>query len=62
MSSSKRITAALATGDDTGDCTVFVAFILTQIAKSLKQLIEETRGVTLTAENRLEIARHCIWG
>ena len=49
---------ALATGDDTGDCTVFVLFILTQIAKSLKQLIEETRGVTLTAENRLGIARH----
>ena len=48
---------ALATGDDTGDCSVFVAFILTQIAKALKQLIEETRGVTLTAENRLGIAR-----
>ena len=48
---------ALAMGDDTGDCTVFVAFILTQIAKALKQLIEETRGVTLTAENRLGIAR-----
>jgi Fic family protein len=48
---------ALAKGDATGDCTVFVAFILTQIEKSLKQLIEETRGVTLTAENRIEIAR-----
>ena len=48
---------ALATGDDTGDCSVFVAFILTQIAKAPKQLIEETRGVTLTAENRLGIAR-----
>jgi len=48
---------ALATGDDTGDCTVFVAFILAQIEKSIKQLIEETRGVTLTAENRLGIAR-----
>jgi Fic family protein len=48
---------ALAKGDDTGDCTVFVAFILAQIEKSLKQMIEETRGVTLTAENRLGIAR-----
>jgi Fic family protein len=49
--------SALAKGDDTGDCTVFVAFILAQIEKSLKQLIEETRGVTLTAGNRLGIAR-----
>ena len=48
---------ALARGDDTGDCTMFVAFILAQIEKSLKQLIEETRGVTLTAGKRLEIAR-----
>ena len=48
---------ALANGDDTGDGTVFVAFIITQIEKSLKKLIEETRGVTLTAENRLGIAR-----
>ena len=48
---------ALAKGDDTGDCTVFVAFILTQIEKSLKQLIEETRSVTLTAANRLGLAR-----
>jgi Fic family protein len=48
---------ALAMGDDAGDCTVFAAFSLTQIEKSLKQLIEETRGVTLTVENRLEIAR-----
>jgi Fic family protein len=48
---------SLAKGDDTGDYTVFAAFILAQIEKSLKQLIEETRGVTLTAKNRLEIAR-----
>jgi len=48
---------SLAVGDDTADCTVFVAFILTQIEKSLKQLIEETRGVILSAEKRLEIAR-----
>jgi hypothetical protein len=46
---------ALATGDDTGGCTGFVAFILAQIEKSLKQLIEESRGVTLTAENRIGI-------
>jgi Fic family protein len=51
---------ALAIGDDSGDCTVFVAFILEQIEKSIKQLIEETRGVTLTAENRLGIARTII--
>jgi len=48
---------ALAKGDDSGDCTVFVAFILTQIETSLNKLIEETRGVTLTAENRFGIAR-----
>ena len=48
---------ALARGDDTADCTMFVAFILAQIEKSLKQLIEETRGVTLTAGKRLEIAQ-----
>ena len=47
----------LARGDDSGDCSRFVSFILAQIEKSLKQLIEETRGVTLTAENRLEVAR-----
>jgi hypothetical protein len=46
----------IAKGDDTGDCTDFVAFIIRQIEKSLKKLIEETRGVTLTAENRLGIA------
>lgn len=48
---------ALAEGDDTGDCTVFVAFILRQIEKSLNQLMGETRGVTFTAVNRLGIAR-----
>jgi cell filamentation protein, protein adenylyltransferase len=47
----------LAKGDDTGDCTDFVIFILRQIKKSLQQLMQETRGVTLTAEDRLEIAR-----
>ena len=44
-------------GDDTGDCNVFVAFILAQIEQSLKQLLDETRGVTLTVKQRLEIAR-----
>ena len=47
----------LAKGEDSNDCTGFVAFILTQIEKSLKQLVEEVRGLTLTAENRLGIAR-----
>jgi Fic family protein len=54
--------SSLAKGDDTSYCTVFVAFILTQIEKSLKQLIEETRGVTLTAEKRLGIARTALAG
>ena len=52
---------SLAIGDDTSDCTVFVVFMLAQIEKSLKQLVEETRGVTLTAEDRLEIA-HTAFG
>jgi Fic family protein len=47
----------LARGDDTGDCTDFVAFMLALIEQALKQLIEDTRGVTLTAEKRLGIAR-----
>lgn len=47
----------LAKGDDTGDCTDFITFIITQIEKSLKQLVAETRSVTLTAESRLKIAR-----
>jgi Fic family protein len=46
----------LAKGDDTGDCKDFIIFILLQISKSLKQLVEETRGVTFTTEKRLEIA------
>jgi Fic family protein len=48
---------ALALGDDTGDCSAFAAFILDRINTSLDQLIDETRGVTLTATNRLGIAR-----
>ena len=54
----KEYYGVLAKGDDTGDCTAFVAFILAQIENSLKELIEETRGVTLTVENRLWIARN----
>jgi len=49
--------SALAAGDDTADCTRFIAFILSQIRRSLHKLDEETRGVTLTAENRLGVAR-----
>lgn len=48
---------ALAAGDDTGQCTLFIVFILEQIEQALKQLLEETRGVTLSAETRLAIAR-----
>jgi len=48
---------ALAKGDDTGDCTEFITFILDQIALSLTSLTEDMRGITLTAEKRLEIAR-----
>lgn len=47
----------LAKGDDTGDCTDFVDFTLLQTSTALQQLIAETRGVTLTVENRLENAR-----
>ena len=47
----------IAMGDYTGVFTVFVSFIIRQLEESLKKLIEETRGVTLTAENRLGIAR-----
>jgi len=49
---------ALAKGDHTGDSTNFVVFILKQIEISLKSLIEDTRGVTLTAEKRLGIVRN----
>lgn len=48
---------ALAKGDDSGDCTVFVDFMLSQIEKALHLLLEDTRNVTLTAEGRLAIAR-----
>jgi len=38
---------ALAKGDDTGDCTGFVAFILTQIEKSLKTISTATASRNL---------------
>lgn len=47
---------SLVKGDDTGDCTEFVTFNLEQIALALKLLTEDTRGITLSAENRLGIA------
>ena len=47
---------ALATGDDTGDCTGFVVLMLTLIRESLEDLLTATRSVTLTAADRLELA------
>ena len=47
----------LARGDDTGDCTGFIAFILEQLQRSLEQLLIDTRSVTPTADDRLEFAR-----
>ena len=47
----------LARGDDTGDCTDFIAFILEQLHRSLEQLLDDTRSVTPTADDRLEFAR-----
>jgi Fic family protein len=46
----------LAIGDDTGDCTGFTVFMLTIILASLQELMLETRSVTLTASDRLEMA------
>jgi Fic family protein len=48
---------ALALGDDTGDCSVFAAFMLDRINTSLDRLIDETRGMTLSAADRLGVAR-----
>ncbi len=47
---------SLARGDDTGDCTDFIAFILHQLHRSLEQLLDDTRSVTPTADDRLEFA------
>ena len=48
----------LAIGDDTGDCTGFVVFMLTIILESLQNLMVETRSVKLRASDRLEMAVH----
>jgi cell filamentation protein, protein adenylyltransferase len=48
----------LALGDDTGDCTEFIYFMLLQIKESLKLLLEATRSVTLTVMDRLRRAAH----
>jgi cell filamentation protein, protein adenylyltransferase len=48
---------SLAKGDETGDCTDFIAFVLEQLHRSLEQLLDDTRSVTLTADDRLEFAR-----
>jgi len=48
----------LAIGDDTGDCTGFVVFMLSVIRESLQALMAETRSVRLTASGRLEMAAH----
>jgi Fic family protein len=47
---------ALAKGDDTGDCTDFITLMLRQIQSAVEQLLNETRSVTLTASDRLDIA------
>jgi Fic family protein len=47
----------LAAGDDSGDCSAFVGFILSQVGKALDLLIDDTRGITHTTGSRLEIAR-----
>lgn len=46
----------LAIGDDSGDCTGFVGFMLELILESLRGLLIDTRSVTLRAPNRLEMA------
>jgi Fic family protein len=46
----------LVKGDETGDCTDFIAFILKQIQTALEQLLNDTRSVTLTAYDRLDFA------
>ena len=44
---------ALAESDETKDCTSFIAFILEQIQTALLGLLNETRSVTLTVEDRI---------
>lgn len=50
----------LSVGDDTGNCTGFIELMLGLVGDSLDGLITETRAVTLTAMDRLEIAMHAI--
>jgi Fic family protein len=52
----------LASGDDTGDGTGFVALMLTLIRESLEGLFNATRSVTLTASDRLELATQSFGG
>jgi Fic family protein len=47
----------LVRGDNTSDCTDFIAFILKQIHIALEQLLNDTRSVTLTVSDRLGLAR-----
>ena len=53
---------ALAKGDDSGDCTEFVAFVLLQMENALHQLTGDTRSVTFTSESRLETVRSAFGG
>lgn len=47
----------LAAGDDTGDCTGFVALMLALISASLDALIDQTGPISLDASARLELAK-----
>lgn len=47
----------LAAGDDTGDCTGFVALMLALISEALDELISQTGPVSLDAAARLELAQ-----
>ena len=50
----------LAVGDDTGDGTNFVVFMLTLISASLDELIDQTGPVSLNAASRLELAQSAL--
>jgi Fic family protein len=50
----------LAAGEDSGDCSGFVLLMLELIRVSLENLIDTTQSVTLTPNERLEIAAHSI--
>ncbi len=51
---------ALANGDDTGDCTGFVELMLALVENALNALMDETRSVTLTTMDRLNMAKRSI--